>query len=507
MQGFFSLYPMKDSQKSKQKTPLLTRKGKPQTGGAMGVAVRDRAVNSVSPFYDFNPLLKDERDIKTTTDTGIHGGFVLNTDKIDRPKNRDLAENIGKWLPFHAQPREALVREQGSYWYYMLKDAAEHSPTKSAIISKTILFTKGKGFLFNEEGKSPAQIQRDKLFSDQVFKLIDKIVYSKMAFGEAFILQTEAGYLEFLDIENIRLQIGKNLKPSLLGYAPFWKSGAEQQPEFSVPIYPNVGRLVQKGQKEEELPPMPPMRFNTVYRLKNEKSSALMWSDYPDIASYLPAISEYYRARVSLNNWETGNAPKMVVKIKDENIDDASYFQKVKRIEDASSTIETAGGNLFFLPEDVEITTFSGTTKNEANSELYDQDKATIIQLHQFTPTLAGVAIPGKLGNAAELENEYEMVQTNLIEPLQEDLIKDFIMPVFRYYDAHFGTTLAESFLGFNSGRSIKMRDKIGTDALTGNEMRAELKLSPYDDPLAEIPMFLLNLQQSQINTQPPAQQ
>lgn len=496
---------MKDSQKSKQKTPLLSRKGKPREGGAMGVAVRDRAVNSASPFYDFNPLLKEKRDIKTTTDTGIHGGFVLNTDKIDRPRNKDLAENIGKWLPFHAQPREAVAREQGSYWYYMLRDAAQHSPTKSAIIKKTILFTKGKGFLFNEEGKSLAQIQRDKIFSDQVFELIDKIVYSKMAFGEAFILQTESGYLDFLDIENIRLQIGANLKPSLLGYAPFWKAGAVQEPEFSVPIYPKVGRLIQRGEKTEELPPMPPMRFNTVYRLKNKESSALMWSDYADIATYLPAISEYYRARVGLNNWETGNMPKMAVQIEDEEIDDAGYLQKVKQIEDASSTIETAGGNLFFLPKGVTIIPFSGTTKNEANSELYDQDKATIIQLHQFTPTLAGVAIPGKLGNAAELENEYEMVQTNLIEPLQEDLIKDFILPVFRYYDAHFGTTLAESFLGFNSGRSIKMRDKIGTDALTGNEMRAELKLTPYNDPRADIPMFLLNLQQSQTNPQIPA--
>jgi hypothetical protein len=222
-----------------------------------------------------------------------------------------------------------------------------------------------------------------------------------------------------------------------------------------------------------------------------------MWSDYADIATFLPAVSEYYRARVCLNQWETGNMPKAIAKITGEDIDDDSYMQKVRMIEDATQTIRTAGGNLIFVPDGVEIIPFSGTAKNEGNSDIYEQDKATIIQAHQFTPSLAGVAIAGKLGNANELENEYEMVQTNLIEPLQKDLYTDFILPVFQYYDAHFGTTLSTTFIGFNSGRGVSLRDKIGTDALTGNEMRAELKLPLYDDPQADIPMFLLNLRQT----------
>jgi hypothetical protein len=493
---------MRNSRKNKQKQLSNPAQNKPKEQPARqksGSIVQTNAQNSApapySPYYAFNPFEK-KRDIKTTTDVGIHGGFVLREDKIERPLNSDLAANIGKWLPFQAQPHE-MAREQGSHWYYMLRDAAQHSPTKRAIIRKTILFTVGKGFSFDNEGKSEAQKQRDEIFSNQVLNVLEKVIYSKMAFGEAFILQTESGYLEFLDLENVRLEIGKNLKPARLGYSPFWKSGSQQEPEFSVPIYPQVGRILNKGADVSTLAPLSPMRFDTVYRLKNEESSALMWSDYADIATFLPAVSEYYRARVCVNNWESGNLPKAIAKITGEDIDDDSYMQKVKMIEDATQTIRTAGGNLIFVPEDVEIVPLSNTGKNEGNSELYEQDKATIIQLHQFTPTLAGVAIPGKLGNANELENEYEMVQSNLIEPLQEDLLKYFILPVFSYYDAHFGTTLVQSFLGFNSGRSIKLRDKIGIEALTGNEMRTELKLPLYDDPQADIPMFLLNLRQT----------
>lgn len=497
---------MSNTRKNKPKHPAqqgqAKQPAKPKTGSTAQNGVQNNAGSSFSPYYEFNPFAKST-DIKTTTDTGIHGGFVLKKDKIDRPRNRDLAENIGKWLPFHAQPYQGMECEQGSYWYYMLKDAAEHSPTKAAIIKKTILFTVGKGFLFNEEGKSEAQKQKDAFFAARILSVLEKVIYSKMAFGEAFVLQTESGLLEFLDVENVRLKIGQNLRPERVGYSPFWKiENGQQEPQFSAPIYPMVGRILNKGVDVTKLAPIAPMRFDTVYRLKNNTSSALMWSDYADIATYLPAISEYYRARTCLNNWESGNMPKAIAKITGEDIDDASYMQKVKKIKDATETIQTAGGNLIFVPDDVEIIPFSGTTKNEGNSDIYDQDKATIIQAHQFTPSLAGVAIAGKLGNANELENEYEMVQTNLVEPLQKDLYKDFILPVFQYYDAHFETTLSTTFLGFDSGRGVSLRDKIGADALTGNEMRTELKLPLYNDPQADIPMFLLNL--SQQNQTPP---
>jgi len=494
---------MRNSRKNKQKQLSNPAQNKPKeqpTRQKSGSIVQTNAQNSApapySPYYNFDPFAK-RRDIKTTTDVGIHGGFVLREDKIERPLNRDLAENIGKWLPFQAHPYEGMQKEQGSHWYYMLRDAAMHSPTKSAIINKTILFTVGKGFLFDESGKSEAQKQKDALFAKRVLDVLERVIYSKMAFGEAFILQTESGFLEFLDLENVRLKIGENLRPARLGYSPFWKiENSLQEPEFSAPIYPQVGRILSKGVDVSRLTPLTPMRFDTVYRLKNNKSSALMWSDYADIATFLPAVSEYYRARVCVNNWESGNLPKAIAKITGEDIDDYDYSAKVKMIRDATETIRTAGGNIIFLPDDVEIVPLSNSGKNEGNSDIYEQDKATIIQAHQFTPSLAGVAIAGKLGNANELENEYEMVQTNLIEPLQKDLYTDFILPVFQYYDAHFGTTLSNTFLGFNSGRGVSLRDKIGTDALTGNEMRTELKLPLYDDPQADIPMFLLNLRQ-----------
>ena len=119
-----------------------------------------------------------------------------------------------------------------------------------------------------------------------------------------------------------------------------------------------------------------------------------------------------------------------------------------------------------------------------------------IVSAHKWYPELAGIMVPGKLGNSQNIRTSFEIAMDKVIEPVQKKIIEpindQLARGKFKEYILELHTSAPISFAG----------EIDAADVMTDDEQRAELGLNPLTDEQKAEMVERTKLKQNERNRQ-----
>lgn len=394
------------------------------------------------------------------------------------------------WLGYHQEVGQTACNWSndavGTPRYYKTLYTAQYSPTTSACIRKIINTAVGNGLEFKGKGLTG----KDKIYANEVKRVLKKTLYSLLVFGDSYIYQNAEGLLDFWGLDILRINTAGGTRPikagivkRTLGVASFFG-----EPDFPTSIYPRTDDAGAKG-------------YSTVYRVLNESSTRTPWPEPEHLACELPSRNEYNAYAVGNLLFKNGVAPRVVITVSGADVT-SDEFKAVKDQVKKQSSGLAANVSVLVVGADVNPE-MGGDIKasmlNNSDIPSFAEHKKelreTILALWGLTPFLAGFQTPGGLGSVNQRNAEYVNFVENTIAPLRLQLEESLILPYFEYCDAYLGTKLLDKYIGFAQTVSLNYAESVDINAVTSiNERRAYLGIAASPDPDADIPSAILDV-------------
>ena len=463
------------------------------SGWSVGAAKNTAASPTQSSILERRNDKKEaekERDPNLVEYLGTH---VLRGDAYLEPTSTlNTAIYLNAWLGYHQE----VVQTTGAAWingtvgtprYYRTLYTTRYSPTGSACVRKIVQTAVGKGLEFSKNaGANPKNAK----YIRELEKVLEKILYSLLVFGDSYTYQNSEGFLDFWSLDILRINTNGGARAVRAGIVKrtFVNTTIFNEPDFPTSIYPFTDNVGSAG-------------YNTVYRVKNDASTGMPWPEPERAAVELPQRAEYSAYAAGYMQFVRGVPPRFVFTVQGESID-GQDFKQISAYVEAKSSGLAAGTSVLVIP--------GGSGENGSLASLNNPDipsfkehkeelRNTILAEWGLTPFLAGFATAGSLGSTKERNAEYVNFIENTIKPLRRQLEIDIILPYFRYCDAFLGTNILKNYLGFIETSSLNLTEDIDVNkVLTMNELRAALGKPRIEIPSADIPIGLLDIQKLQ---------
>jgi hypothetical protein len=482
---------MKDKEKTPTPQSRGTSNGANLAGGwSVGTAQNSFANPTQSTETEKKPTKEKERDPNLVEYLGTH---ILRGDAYLEPTNNvNTAIYLNSWLGYHQEVTQSvntnwLVGTVGTPRYYRTLYTTLYSPTGIACVRKIVKTAVGNGLEFKTAvgGNS-----KNAIYIRELEKVLEKILYSLLIFGDSYTYQNSEGFLDFwsLDILRINTKGGTRAVQAGIVKRTFANSTMFAEPDFPTAIHPFTDNVGSAG-------------WNTVYRVKNDSSTGMPWPLPERVAVELPQRAEYSAYAAGYMQFVRGVPPRFVYTVNGESVSSPEFKEICEYVERKSSGL-AAGTSIAVLPGSM---TENGSLAVLNNPDIpsYKEHKVelrdTILAEWGLTPFLAGFATAGSLGSTKERNAEYVNFVENTIKPLRRQLEMDIIQPYFRYCDAFLGTTLLKNYLGFIETNTLNLTEYVDVNkVLTVNEMRAALGKGRIEVEGADIPMGLLDIQKQQ---------
>lgn len=422
----------------------------------------------------------------------VAGSHVLVNDAMPEINTNLIAQlNLNLWVGYHQQSAFNSFNSS-AFWgaagrvgtpqYYKVRDTAAYSPTMSLCIGIIVETATGNGLDFVGKNKANTPNPQNEKYVKALVDILPKALQSLIIFGEAFVYQNEAGVLDFWNLDILRLNTEGGLQAKKAGIiacnltATSW----DTQPHTIAPIHPNINPQI--------------AGYQTVYRLRNKKSTRHLWAESENLAIYHLGEEEYLKNVARRMPFKKGIPPAWLIILNGETAGSDEFLGTARSIKKQSTGSKSFGSTMLIPGESVDAKTLANTEPPAFSPHSADI-RNDIIANYRLTPALAGFSTAGKLGSSQERNAEYVNFVQNVIKPYRKQLETTLIYPYFTYCDTYLGTNLLEEYNGFLETNNLILIDQINVqDVLTINESRIELGYAPSKSPYADIPMGLLKI-------------
>lgn len=400
---------------------------------------------------------------------------VLKKDRVEESislTQRPIIEDYARFL----NDSDDLLHE--------LLQVVANSPTCDSIIGQKHALTLGDGFTVVRGGglltRSSGEVTDADLAQieavitqvngdgESIVDVLSAVVRDYWQFGNAFIGFSKAGTQVFcyhVPFTKARLRRRNEMGDvDTIGVCLDWKNwNTTQAKKYSV--YPNF--------TPDE---------NGVDRCIMHLSDYRPGMDYyglPDyISGILAATLEYYIDRRNLSKMENSNIPSGILQFFGANtVEEAEEI--VADAKKQFSGLGKNGGLLIQALADSDLkavfTSIENPEKEGEMLELQTSVAQKIATAHRWTTALAGIATAGKLGTNQQIIQEFEFVQSTVIRPAQNMLLRKFVNKFLRAngitdLSLEIKNSTPTSFFGaINPDTALTVdekRDEMGFDAL-----------------------------------------
>lgn len=219
---------------------------------------------------------------------------------------------------------------------------------------------------------------------------------------------------------------------------------------------------------------------SSIIHIKNYSPTASYWGIPTWTAALFAMELEYRGVRYNISEMENGFVPSSIITMKGQYEPDAQEAIKKEFQEGFLNTGNNAKCWMLFDADTFTVEKFD-SRKDGQFLEMLQTAESQILKATQFTPAMAGIKTPGQLGSNQQLQDEYEMVSTNVIKPLQKKIFDCLVYPYLEL------TNKIGTVIGFNQNSPVTMRSQINiNDITTINERRILLGLEPLTDAAAD---------------------
>lgn len=215
---------------------------------------------------------------------------------------------------------------------------------------------------------------------------------------------------------------------------------------------------------------------SSIIHIKNYSPTASYWGVPTWSAALFAMEMEYRGIRYNISELENGFVPSSIITIKGQYDPDAQIAIQKEIQERFLNTGNNAKILVLFDTDTFTVEQFDSRKEGQF-LEMLQTAESQILKATQFTPAMAGIKTAGQLGSNQQLRDEYEMVATNVITPLQNKIFNTLVLPYLEL------TNTVGKIVGFNQNSPISTRSQIDINAITTiNEKRVLLGLPPLSD-------------------------